>query len=78
MLFSIFAGQVYILGWNLNHYDNYGVVYLVFAVIRYSHIHVGNFYTLSSFNFVYLCCHIQCALCTLLYNDHGHMMNISL
>jgi len=40
MLFSIFAGQVHILGWNLNHCDNYGVVYLVFAVIRYSHIHV--------------------------------------
>ena len=37
MLFSIFAGQIYILGWNLNRGDNYGTVYLVLAVIRHSH-----------------------------------------
>ena len=36
MLFSIFAGQVYILGRNLNYSGNYGTVYLVLAVIRHS------------------------------------------
>ena len=48
MLFSIFAGQIYILGRNLNHSDNYGTVYLVLAVIRHLAPFVNNFFKLSS------------------------------
>ena len=77
MLFSIFTGQIYILGRNLNHGDDYGTVYLVLVVIRHSHF-CGQFFQTELIQFLFICIAIFSELCVhfcVMSWSHGEMLH---